>query len=183
LLAAQRGPIDLGEGRIDQLLLVEDPGFWEHRGVDLTTKGAGLTTLSQSLSKEVGFQNFRPGIQKVRLIGYAIGLESRLSKQQILALYLNTIWMGRGPEGPLRGFFEASQVVFGRPPADLSPKQFLTLVAVPIAPRTMSLTAPGPALAERTRRIQRLVEGKCRPIGLRDVWLEGCAAPRQTLAE
>jgi hypothetical protein len=42
----------------------------------------------------------------------------------------------------------------------------------------MKLTEPGPQLIERTRRIERLVGGHCRPDGLRDVWLNGCSGDR-----
>ena len=175
LIAEHRGPQDLGPGRIDQLLMVDDPGFWTHKGTDWSTPGSGLTTLTQSVGKHVGFEHFRPGLQKIRLIGYAKGLESKLSKQQILALYLDTIWMGRGPSGPMIGMFNASETVFGKPPSALNQHQFLTLVAVPISPRTLTLASPNPALIERTSRIERLVERKCKPVGLRDVWLKGCA--------
>jgi hypothetical protein len=176
LIAQHQGPADLGLGRAEQLLLVEDPAFMNHNGVDLGTPGSGLTTLSQSLGKRVGFSSFRPGIQKIRLIGYAMGLESKLSKQQILALYLDTVWMGPGPDRPIAGFFEASRLIYGRTPAALSDHEFLSLVAVPIAPRKFSLVARGPRLEERVSRIERLVSKKCRPSGLRDVWLDGCAA-------
>ncbi len=175
LIRNHRGPADLGPGRADQILLVDDPGYWDHSGIDLTSPGAGFTTLTQSLSKRVGFSNFRPGIAKLRLMGHAVGLESRLSKQQILALYLDTVWMGRGPNGPLNGYFGASQAIYGRPPAALNDREFLTLVAVPIAPRDLTLAEPSPLLIERVRRIERLVQNRCRPNGLRDVWLEGCA--------
>jgi hypothetical protein len=76
LIAAGRGPANLGHGRVEQLLLVEDPGFLKHNGVDFDTRGSGLTTLTQSVAKRLGFSSFRPGIRKVRLIGYALGLES-----------------------------------------------------------------------------------------------------------
>lgn len=175
LIAEHRGPRDLGRGRIDQLLMVEDPGFWTHSGADWTTSGSGLTTLTQSVGKRVGFESFRPGPQKIRLIGYAMGLESKLSKPQILALYLDTVWMGRGPSGSMVGMFNASEKVFGKPPSDLKQHQSLTLVAVPISPRTLTLASPNAALIERTARIERLVERKCMPAGYRDVWLKGCA--------
>jgi monofunctional glycosyltransferase len=178
LIAKHRGPKDLGPGRIDQLLMVDDPGFWAHSGADWTTPGSGLTTLTQSLGKHVGFVHFRPGLQKIRLVGYAMGLESELTKQQILALYLDTVWMGRGPSGPMVGMFNASEKVFGKPPSELNQHQFLTLVAVPISPRTLTLASPNSDLIERTNRIERLVGGKCRPVGLRDVWLKGCAKPQ-----
>lgn len=182
LIAEHRGPEDLGPGRIEQLLMVEDPGFWTHGGADWTTPGSGLTTLTQSVSKHVGFNNFHPGLQKIRLVGYAMGLESKLSKPQILALYLDTVWMGRGPRGSMVGFFNASETVFGHPPSALKRHQFLTLVAVPISPRKLSLAAPNADLNERTARIERLIERKCRPAGLRDVWLKGCANQRTSSA-
>ena len=175
LIQNHRGAADLGAGRADQILVVEDPGYWSHAGVDLSTAGAGLTTLTQSLSKRVGFSAFKPGIRKFRLMGYAVGLESKLSKQQILALYLDTVWMGEGPNGAMAGFFNASHEIYGRPPAALSQWEFLTLVAVPIAPRRFNLTDPNKDLFERVKRINRLVQKECRPTGLRDVWLQGCA--------
>lgn len=175
LIGNRRGPDALGEGRIEQLLLVEDPGFRNHMGVDLSTSGAGMTTLTQSLSKRVGFTTFKPGIRKVRLMGYAAGLESKLSKDQILALYLDTVSMGRGSKGQMIGFFNASEAIYGKSPASLNQTDFLTLVAVPIAPRTFNLIRPNQALLDRLARIERLVGGKCRPLRLSDVWLEGCS--------
>lgn len=74
---------------------MEDPGFAEHDGVDFSTPGAGLTTITQSAAKRLAFETFRPGIGKIRQTGYAMGLESRLSKDQILALWLDTLEMGR----------------------------------------------------------------------------------------
>jgi len=177
LIAQGRGPGDLGDGRVEQLLLVEDPGFLTHGGVDLDTAGSGLTTLTQSVGKRLGFRAFRPGVRKVRLVGYALGLESRLTKPQILALYLDTVWMGPGPRTPMAGFFDASHQIYGSSAAGLSDHDFLSLVAVPIAPRKFSLIHRSPALEERVARIKRLVDKKCQPTGLRDVWLDGCATP------
>lgn len=126
------------------------------------------------MQRTVGFSNFKPGIRKLRLMAYAIGLESRLSKRQIFALYLDTVWMGRGPDGPMTGFFETSRAIYGRQPSALSDREFFTLVAVPIAPRELTLADPNRRLLERAARIERLVRRQCRPTGLRDVWLEGC---------
>jgi monofunctional biosynthetic peptidoglycan transglycosylase len=175
LIAQGRGAADLGPGRIEQLLRVEDPGFAGHKGVDFSTPGAGMTTLTQSVGKRVGFANFRPGLRKIRLIGYAMGLERGLTKAQIAALYLDTVGMGRGPGGWMTGFYEASRRIYGRPPALLSEAEFLSLVAVPIAPRMFDLQHPNEALRKRVGRIQRLVHDQCRPSGMRDVWLEGCS--------
>ncbi len=176
LIAEGRGAAGLGHGRIEQLLLVDDPNFGRHSGIDFSTSGAGLTTLTQELGKSLGFTRFRPGVNKIRLIGYAMGLERRLTKAQIIALYLDEVGMGRGPNGWMTGFYEASRSIYGRPPHLLTEGEFLSLVAVPIAPRMFDLQRGNDALRSRVARIQRLVGGQCQPTGLRDVWLEGCAA-------
>ncbi|MFV0294584.1 MAG: glycosyl transferase, partial [Hyphomicrobiaceae bacterium] len=66
LLVANRGGSSLGKKRYRQLLMVQDPEFEHHGGIDITTPGAGITTVSQSLAKRVGFERFTPGINKIR---------------------------------------------------------------------------------------------------------------------
>jgi hypothetical protein len=166
----------LGPGRQAMLLAVEDPAFADHAGIDMETPGAGLTTLTQSLAKRLGFDRFEPGIAKIRQSGYASGLETRLSKSQILALWLETVEMGEGPRGWITGFYEASKSIYHRPPARLTDNEFLRLVAVVIAPGRFHLEGRDPALDARVGRIRRLVAGQCRPRGNGDVWLDGCAA-------
>lgn len=175
LIAANRGMQALGADRATLLLAVQDPGFERHRGVDMRTPGAGMTSVTQSLSKRLAFDHFRPGIRKIRQTGYALGLERRLSKPQILALFLDTAEMGRGPNGWMKGFFSASREIYGRSPAELDRRQFLSLVAVMIAPGRFDLRRPDAALSERIARIERLLAGQCRPSGVRDVWLKDCA--------
>lgn len=175
LIAARRGPADLTRRKLDQLIRVEDPGFWQHNGVDLTSKGAGKTTVTQSLAKRLAFERFQPGIGKIRQTAYALGLERRLSKVEILALALDTAQLGRGPDGWMQGMFTASTQVFGKPPAALSDGQWLRLVAVLIAPRMYNLSTPDTRLDDRVGRIEKLLAGRCEPRGNGDVWLDGCA--------
>jgi monofunctional biosynthetic peptidoglycan transglycosylase len=104
LIAAGRGGHDLGQDRLAELLKVQDPAFFDHRGADFHSPGAGLTTISQSVSKRLAFEDFRPGIGKIRQTGYALGLEARLEKDQILSLWLDTLEMGRGPDSWMTGF-------------------------------------------------------------------------------
>ena len=146
----------------------------EHSGVDLSSAGGGLTTITQSLAKRVGFETFQPGIAKIRQTGYAIGLEHELTKQEILALWLDTLEMGHGPDGWMTGFFRASNAIYGKAPAELSEREFLSLVAVLIAPSTYHLGKDDPKLEDRVARIERLVAGSCTPLDNGDVWLEGC---------
>ncbi|MCY6383345.1 transglycosylase domain-containing protein [Hoeflea prorocentri] len=175
LIAEDLGGSSLGEERYRQLLVVQDPAFEQHSGVDITTPGAGITTVTQSLSKRVGFENFTPGIGKIRQIGYALGLESRLSKEQIMALWLDTLEMGRGPEGWVTGFHRMSEATFGAAPAKIEDDEYLSMLAVLISPGRYTLGTDDQALLERTNRIRRLVSGDCAPNANSDVWLQGCS--------
>ncbi|MGY0792084.1 transglycosylase domain-containing protein [Azospirillum argentinense] len=177
LIAQGLGGDSLGADHLAMLLTVEDPNFVDHAGVDFSTPGAGATTITQSASKRLAFEKFQPGVGKIRQTGYAMGLESRLSKDQILALWLDTLEMGEGPEGWVTGFYKGSSAIYGRPPAELSSTEFARLVAVLISPATFKLRDNDPALDERVRRIERLATGACVPKGHGDVWLEGCRQP------
>lgn len=176
LIARGRSGDDLGAGRAAMLLAVEDPRFLWHEGADFATAGGGKTTITQSLAKRLAFERFEPGVTKIRQTGYARGLEERLTKSQILALWLETVEMGPSRDGWLRGFFTASHVVFGRPPAELTDREFLRLVAVAIAPARFRLEGPDSALDARVTRIERMLAGQCRAMSNADVWLQGCAA-------
>lgn len=178
LIALGRGGDSLGTGHLSILLKVEDPNFLHHAGIDFSTSGAGATTITQSASKRLAFEKFRPGIGKIRQTGYAMGLESRLTKEQILALWLDTLEMGEGSDGWVTGFHNASSAVYGRLPAALSKTEFTRLVAVLIAPAKYDLRENDAALNERVGRIERLVSGVCAPRDHGDVWLEGCATYR-----
>ncbi|MGB3072183.1 MAG: transglycosylase domain-containing protein [Ottowia sp.] len=175
LIAAGRGGDSLGAEHLDVLLQVEDPGFFVHSGVDFSTPGAGMTTISQSLSKRLAFASFQPGYSKIRQTGYALGLERRLSKQHILALWLDTLEIGRGPNGWMIGLHAASSAVYGRRPSDLNRAEFIRLVAVVIAPGKYDLTHTDAELSERSSRIEKLITGACVPRGWMDVWLQGCS--------
>ena len=75
LIADGKGWQMLGPVRRKWLLIVEDPTFETHEGIDLTTPGAGITTITQSLSKRLAFDDFQPGIAKLRQTAYAMSLE------------------------------------------------------------------------------------------------------------
>ncbi|MFK0642581.1 MULTISPECIES: transglycosylase domain-containing protein [unclassified Ochrobactrum] len=182
LISQGRGAASLGAKHLAMLLKVEDPNFAQHMGVDFSTPGAGATTITQSASKRLAFKKFHPGIGKIRQTGYAIGLETRLSKEQILALWFDTLEMGEGPRGWMTGFDKASSAIYNRSPDELSDREFIRLVAVLIAPGSYKLGENDPALNERVSRIERLIAGICVPEGHGDVWLEGCrkASPNGT---
>ena len=175
LIAARRGADQLSQSQKAILLKVEDPLFYDHNGLDFSTPGAGVTTLTQALAKRVGFKSFEPGIGKLRQSAYALSLERRLAKDEILTLALHHAEMGKGPEGWVTGFLPASEIFYGKPVAALSEPEFIGLVAVLIAPGRLSPLRPSDAYETRIDRIARLANGECAPNGHSDVWLEGCA--------
>lgn len=170
-----RGADVLSGERRTILLMVQDPGFARHAGVDLRTPGAGLTTISQSLAKIYHFERFTPGPEKIPQSIAAIAYEQRLTKNQELTLFLNAAYLGQDADETVRGFFEASRIYFGKPLEALTRAQFVTLVAMLIGPDVYHPDRNPEALAERVRRIERYLAGECSPNGLRDVTYEACA--------
>ena len=51
--------------RVEMMLKIQDPNFYIHKGIDFSTPGAGLTTLTQALAKFLYFENFKPGFLKI----------------------------------------------------------------------------------------------------------------------
>jgi membrane peptidoglycan carboxypeptidase len=161
--------------RLDMLLAVEDPGFYEHSGVDFGTPGQGMTTLTQALVKRLYFDRFEPGFAKIEqsLIARFV-LHPALSKKDQLEVFLNYASFGSRNGNPIIGFPEAARVFYGRDLASLTDDQFIGLVAMLPAPKNFDPLRHPEANAERSRRIKSLLAGRCRPTGLRDVYLEAC---------
>jgi len=174
LIASGKGINALSEDRLLLLFLVQDPSFLDHKGVDMKTAGAGLTTITQSLSKRLAFDEFKPGIGKLRQTAYALSLEQHLTKEEILALFLDTVHMGKGTDGWTIGFFKASQSFYGNKPNELSHDQYIELISVMIAPSHLNHISRNEKFTERLRRIDRLQKGDCKPRNNRDVWFEAC---------
>ena len=97
---------------IDAVLAVEDAGFYEHRGVNakgllragLANVSAGGTTqggstITQQLVKNALVGSKRDANRKILEAAYAVELEKRLTKDQILEAYLNRIYLGNNAYG------------------------------------------------------------------------------------
>lgn len=180
LAAAAEGELslgDVGNRRLAMLLKVEDPGFWKHRGVDFSTPGAGMTSITQSLVKRFYFDNFEPGLAKLEqsLIARFV-LDPAMPKDAQLKAFINHSHFGWRTGRPIVGLGEAARAYYGREPAQLSDRQFLSLVAMLMSPRELDPLRRPRANAERVRRIEAMLAGKCAPAGLRDVDYEACAA-------
>ena len=176
IAGAEPADVTLTLRRTAMLVRVEDPSFWTNKGVDFATPGAGMTTLSQSLAKHLFFDHFTPGLAKGELIVLTrFALYPEVDKQRTLKAFLATAYFGRRDGRSVIGIGPAARQWFGKPLAALSDREFLSLVAMGPSPKTLAPQRHAKANAERVRRIERLLAGRCRPSGMRDVMLEGCA--------
>lgn len=158
--------------RVDPLYLAmlvayEDQRFYAHDGVDLlalaratyqslvarsVVSGGSTLTMQAARLLEDGATGTLGG--KLRQVRLALALERRLSKDEILALYLNLAPMG----GNLEGVRAGSLAWFGKEPERLTEAQAALLIALPQAPNSRSPDAdPEAARAARTRVLQRAV--------------------------
>jgi membrane carboxypeptidase/penicillin-binding protein len=161
---------DLSPGKFKILLTVQDPGFMTHNGVDFTTPGNGWTTLTQSVCKFIYFENFKPGIRKIKqtlLARYA--LNDLASKEEQITIYLNVLWF----DDNVRGFAAAARHFYGKPFSELSDDEFTALMAMVSLPRNLNPKTHPQANAERVRRIKAVLDGRYKPQGLFDIWYDG----------
>lgn len=164
---------ELSPERLDWLIQIQDPGFRSHRGVDLSTPGAGLTTISQSLVKRLFFEDFRPGWRKIpQTLLARFVVDAALGKDEQLELFLSSAYFGEAEGKPLYGFAEASEKFFERALAEISDSQFLALVAMLIAPRDFHVLRKPEANQARVLRIRAVLSGEYQPKGLRDVFYD-----------
>ena len=180
LRAAAEGPLklsDLSAKRQQELLAVEDPSFFHHHGVDFSTPGQGLTTITQGLVKIFYFDKFTPGFAKLEqsLIARFV-LNGSMSKADQLHALLNHANLGSYRGRGIEGFEAASDAYFGRRFRDLNNQQYLSLVAMLMAPDALDPIRHRAANQERMLRIERLLSGLCKPSGLRDVTYPDCAS-------
>lgn len=176
-------PDELPHARIADLLAVEDPGFFDHHGIDVSTPGAGWTTITQGLAKDLYFDAFRPGpLAKLEQSLAALVLDARISKERQLALFLGGAYLGESDEGAVNGFAPAARAWLDKDVRELDRREFLSLVAMAIGPNEYGIASRPERNAERVARIERLLAGACRPAGWRDVTYERCVTVRPASA-
>jgi membrane peptidoglycan carboxypeptidase len=176
------------------LLRVEDPSFRTHHGIDPFAPGQGRVTISRALVHMLYLDRYdltgvAGGLQSMyklvdRIAGpvdlgpdaMALVVDARLGKNRQLQLFLQHVYMGRHGNRQIYGLPDAARAYFGKDPRQLSRRETVTLVAMMIGPNQFHPVRRPAALAERVRRIERLLQGGCKPRGLRDVHYRGCAA-------
>lgn len=162
---------DLSKWQLDALLMIEDPAFYQHKGVDLKTPGAGLTTITQGLVKIYYFDRFKPGIAKIKqtlIAGFA--LDPLVSKDLQLQLFINNIYLGSVNGRPVIGFDNAAKVYYGKPINQLSEREYLSIVAMINSPQGFHILERPAANAKRTERLIKVVSGEYKPKHLMDLY-------------
>ena len=146
------------------MLDVTDPHFFTHNGWDFG--GGTMTTITQSLVKGLYFEQFKPGIRKIRQSLIArFALDPQLPKTEQLRLFINTIWLGSVDGRPIEGFAEGARAFYGKEFAELTFDEYLSLLMFD-RPAELNVHVNPQGNARRVRQIQRLLAGRCRRPGL-----------------
>lgn len=132
---------------VKAILAAEDDRFYDHSGirpvsifravlVDIFHRGArqGGSTITQQLARNLFLTKEKTIVRKAKEAILALRLERIYTKEQLLEMYLNTIYMGHGAYG----IDSASKKYFGKAPGKLSITESAVLAGLVAAPETYS---------------------------------------------
>ncbi len=138
---------DYSEEMISILLNIEDQKFFYHSGIDYTailrafTKNVislgykqGASTITQQLARIIIDDRRKSINRKIKEAQLAFALEAVLSKEQILEIYMNHVYLGHGAFG----FGEGIKFYFQKNPRELSREEIILLASLPSAPNKYS---------------------------------------------
>src|ERR1700740_2071576 len=154
---------------INAILAAEDERFYSHGGVDYlsvlraaasnvasgTQQGAG--TITMQVARNFFLTREKTITRKLREVLLAWKIEANLSKDEILQLYVNQIFLGQRAYG----FAAASQIYFGKPLKDVTPAEAAMLAGLPKAPSAYNpVTNPKRAKTRQLYVLRRMHELK-----------------------
>lgn len=147
----------------DAVVAVEDHRFYDHHGFDLITTinaafnnfktkslGQGGSTITQQLAKNMYFSQEKKFTRKVAELFVSFDLENKLSKDEILELYINIIYFGDG----YYGIKEASNGYYNKEPIDLTLEEAIMIAGLPAAPSVYSPTVNERLANERYKQVE-----------------------------
>jgi len=177
-------PLSTIPERMQQAVLaIEDQSFYSHPGVNpirtvaaaigsLFSRGrpSGASTITQQLSRMFFLEDeFNEELQtgtvsplrKAREILMSLVLERRTSKEEILELYLNDVYLGQRGSFAIHGVAEASRIFFGKDVANLGLSEAALIAGVIQSPARRSPFAnPKPAVERRNVVLQAMANEK-----------------------
>lgn len=151
---------------LQALLATEDRDFYNHSGVSLKSLGRavwqtltgrvqGGSTLTMQLARNLFLSQDRTVARKLAEMDLARELEKQFTKDQILLLYINTVYFGRGAYG----VWAAAEEYFSKSPDKLTVPESALLVGLLQAPSAYEpVKHPEKALARRNEVLHNLVE-------------------------
>ncbi|MEM6932847.1 MAG: transglycosylase domain-containing protein [Pseudomonadota bacterium] len=158
---------DVSPHLIHAVIATEDKRFWNHVGIDPrgiaramvanVRAGAfvqGGSTLTQQVAKNVFLTAERSLERKLKELPMALALEMKYSKQEILSIYLNRVYLGAGTYG----FEAAARRYFGKSARGLNPAEAAMLAGLLRAPSRYAPTAGLERSQGRASVIVRLME-------------------------
>lgn len=144
---------------IKAILATEDQRFYQHSGIDVFglmrattqliltgTKSQGGSTITMQVARNFYLTRKKTFVRKLTEIMLALKIEREFTKDQILTLYLNKIYLGNRAYGVAA----AAQVYYGKPLNELSLPELAMIAGLPKAPSTINPIA-NPAAAKDRR--------------------------------
>jgi penicillin-binding protein 1A len=149
----------------DAILAIEDARFYEHGGVDYigvlragitniwNARGQGASTITMQVARNVYLTSERTITRKIYELLLTFKLEAGLSKDQILEIYMNQIFLGHRAYG----FAAASEAYFGKPIKDITIAEAAMLAGLPKAPSAYNpISNPKRARSRQLHIIERM---------------------------
>ena len=151
----------------EAVLAIEDARFYQHGGIDYKgilragienlhdARSQGASTITMQVARNFYLSTEKTLTRKVYEILLALKIESQLSKEKILEIYMNQIYLGQRAYG----FAAASEIYFGKPLKDITVAEAAMLAGLPKAPSAYNPIV-NRARAERRQRhiIGRMLE-------------------------
>lgn len=160
---------DIPQVMKDAVLAIEDARFFQHGGVDYLgviraglanvgrAKSQGASTITMQVARNVYLSAEKSYTRKIYEILLTFKLEHLLTKDQILEIYMNQIFLGNRAYG----FATASETYFGKPLKDISIAQAAMLAGLPKAPSSYNPIAnPKRARTRQLYIIDRMLENR-----------------------